>query len=400
MISSIDRNSVFVVSGGARGITAQCVIRLAQDHPCCWILLGRSPLISPEPIWAIDCNQEAEIKKRIMQFLQGEGKKPTPATVQKMYKEIAASREIKQTLETLQKSGSHAEYLNTDVTDLENLRTQLSAASARLGPVTGIIHGAGNLADKLIEKKTPQDFETVYEAKVTGLANLLHCIPLKQLTHLVLFSSVAGFYGNAGQTDYAIANEILNKSAHLVKQKHPDCHVVAITWGPWESGMVTPELKKFFAQRQIEIIPIEVGAQLLAEELQPTHHETVQVVMGSALLPIAREPKGPLRQYRIRKKLAGDSHTDNIDAPTWIASTCEQLHPGYYLTQLENFQILQDIDLNNSNLKELRLDLQEVERNGSNELRFEGRVWSGNEEDSIQFHYSAQVGLKRQLATT
>jgi NAD(P)-dependent dehydrogenase (short-subunit alcohol dehydrogenase family) len=283
--SQIDSSTVFVVSGGARGITAQCTIRLAQEYRCRWILLGRSPLIDPEPDWAIGFEQEADLKKQIMRSLAEQGEKPTPLAVQKLYKKISASREIRHTLKTLEEVGSQAEYLKVDITDITTLQPQLFAATERLGPVTGIIHGAGNLADKLIEKKTPEDFETVYAAKVTGLENLLTCIPPKQLDYLVLFSSVAGFYGNAGQTDYAIANEILNKSAHLIKQKYPDCHVVSINWGPWDSGMVTPELKKIFAQRQIEVIPIEVGAQLLVEELQNRHLETVQVVMESPLMP-------------------------------------------------------------------------------------------------------------------
>jgi NAD(P)-dependent dehydrogenase (short-subunit alcohol dehydrogenase family) len=397
MVSFIDTHSVFVASGGARGITSECVIRLAQNYPCRWILLGRSPLISPEPDWAIHCHREAELKKRIMRSLLEEGKKPTPADVQKMYKAITASREIRHTLETLNQSGSVAEYLNTDVTDLENLQTQLAAITERLGPVTGILHGAGNLADKLIEKKTQEDFETVYAAKVTGLANLLSCIPLQQLNYLVLFSSVAGFYGNAGQTDYAIANEILNKSAHLVKQKYPDCHVVAINWGPWESGMVTPELKKFFTQRQIEIIPIEVGAQLLIEELLPAHLETAQVVMGSPLFLIAREPTGPMRHYRIRKSIAQEKVISTLDAPTWISRSCEHLHPGYCLAHLENFQVLQDVNLSQSTPKEILLDLQEITRNNPNELVFEGRIWSRHNENNIQFYYSAQVALKRQI---
>jgi NAD(P)-dependent dehydrogenase (short-subunit alcohol dehydrogenase family) len=283
--SQIDSSTVFVVSGGARGITAQCTIRLAQEYRCRWILLGRSPLIDPEPDWAIGFEQEADLKKQIMRSLAEQGEKPTPLAVQKLYKKISASREIRHTLKTLEEVGSQAEYLKVDITDITTLQPQLFAATERLGPVTGIIHGAGNLADKLIEKKTPEDFETVYAAKVTGLENLLTCIPPKQLDYLVLFSSVAGFYGNAGQTDYAIANEILNKSAHLIKQKYPDCHVVSINWGPWDSGMVTPELKKIFAQRQIEVISIEVGAQLLVEELKDRHQETVQVVMESPLMP-------------------------------------------------------------------------------------------------------------------
>ena len=97
----------------------------------------------------------------------------------------------------------------------------MPAPVSRLGKVTGIIHGAGTLVDKLIEKKTETDFETVYTPKVAGLENMLRSVDVARLDFLVLFSSIVGFYGNVGQSDYAIANEILNKSAYLLKRKLP-----------------------------------------------------------------------------------------------------------------------------------------------------------------------------------
>lgn len=160
-----------------------------------------------------------------------QGEKPTPMKVQGFYQQIAGSREIKQTLSEIRATGSEVQYLSVDVTDTLDLHQKITDTVESMGKVTGIIHGAGNLADKLIEKKTEADFEKVYTAKVKGLENLLSCINSSDLEHLVLFSSVSGFYGNIGQSDYAIANEILNKSAYLVKQKYPSCHVVAINWG-------------------------------------------------------------------------------------------------------------------------------------------------------------------------
>ena len=154
----------------------------------------------------------------------------------------------------------------------------MTEVAQRLGPITGIIHGAGTLADKRIENKTEKDFETVYAAKVHGLENLLDCVPINQLQHLILFSSVAGFYGNIGQADYAIANEILNKAAYLVKRYAPACHVISVNWGPWDAGMVTPELKRYFEQHQIKVIPIDTGTQMLVEELECGAHDVVQVV--------------------------------------------------------------------------------------------------------------------------
>ncbi|MFM8008893.1 MAG: KR domain-containing protein, partial [Dolichospermum sp.] len=160
------------------------------------------------------------------------------------------------------------------------LESKLADVIARFGAINGIIHGAGNLADKLIEHKSIQDFENVYAAKIQGLENLLRCVPASQLQYLVLFSSVVGFYGNMGQSDYAIANEILNKSAHLIKHNYPNCHVMAINWGLWESGMVSPELKKAFAEREIDLIPVETGTQMLIDELINPDQNTGQLVIG------------------------------------------------------------------------------------------------------------------------
>ena len=90
-------SSVFLVSGGARGITAQCVIKLAQSCPCKWVLLGRSVYVDQEPDWASGCYDEPELKQRILQHLTGQGHKPSPLEVQKTYKALVANREIDKT---------------------------------------------------------------------------------------------------------------------------------------------------------------------------------------------------------------------------------------------------------------------------------------------------------------
>jgi NAD(P)-dependent dehydrogenase (short-subunit alcohol dehydrogenase family) len=398
---------VFLVSGGARGITAQCVIRLAQEYHGRWILLGRSAIVDVEPTWAENCFDEAALKQRIMKDLIAQGQKPVPRDVQRIYKNLTASRDIQTTLAAIAQAGGEATYLNVDVTNGEALRQQLLPAIAAFGPIRGIIHGAGNLADKLIEKKTIQDFETVYQAKVAGLEHLLACVPAEQLQYLVLFSSVAGFSGNAGQTDYAIANEILNKSAHLFKQHHPHCHVVAMNWGPWESGMVTPELQRAFAERNIDIIPIPVGTQRLVEELAPQHHNIAQVVIGRPLPPMVREPiRNELRSYRIRRQLTRAANpflqdyvvANHPTLPTtcvasWIATTCEQLNPGYRFSSLENFQILKSIVFDQEQSREFVLDVKEASPINPHEIILDARIWHETSTGEIQFYYNSQIKL-------
>ncbi|WP_341527601.1 SDR family NAD(P)-dependent oxidoreductase [Nostoc sp. UHCC 0302] len=411
-IAPIRPSSVFVVSGGAKGITADCTIKLAQQQPCKFILLGRSELLETEPDFAHDCFEESALKKRIMENLLAQGEKPTPMNVQKIYNKINSSREIKKTLSSIQQTGATAEYISVDVTDTQALQEKLAAAVNRLGTITGIIHGAGNLADKLIEKKTEQDFEKVYTAKVQGLENLLNCVNPNQLEHLVLFSSVTGFYGNIGQTDYAVANEILNKSAHLIKQNYPACHVVAINWGAWDSGMVSSELKKAFAERGIEVIPVEAGTQMLVNELHPTHHETTQVVIGSPLVNVATELDSELRTYRMRRRMTVEENPFLIDhtiagspvlpatcALSWMIDSCEQLYPGYKFFAAQDFRILKGITFNEQLASEYVLDVEEISKINSQEIILRTKISSKNPAGKTFYHFSAQIQLLLQIPT-
>jgi NAD(P)-dependent dehydrogenase (short-subunit alcohol dehydrogenase family) len=407
----IKSSSVFVVSGGAKGITAKCVLKLASEYPCKWILLGRSQLLEEEPIWAKDCFEEAELKKRILQDFRERGEKPTPIQIKQIYQKIISSREIQQNINTLRKLGSEVEYLGVDVTDAESLERELTPLVERVGSISGIIHGAGNIADKWIHNKTARDFENVYSAKVRGLENLLNLAPASQLDYLVLFSSVAGFFGSAGQSDYALANEILNKSAHLIKQNFPNCHVVSINWGPWDSGMVNDQLKQAFAERNIEVIPIEVGAQMLLEEMGRDRDRAAQIVIGSPLTPPSEPLDGELRSYRIYRRLNVEANPFLKDhaiggnpvlpatcAVSWIIDSCQQFYPGYEFASLQNFRVLKGIVFDGTQGDLFFVDVKEIAKDNTNgEIDFEVRIWSEKEKGKLRFHYQAQLKLNRQL---
>jgi NAD(P)-dependent dehydrogenase (short-subunit alcohol dehydrogenase family) len=403
----VDSSSVVLVSGGARGITAQCVIRLAEAAHCKFILLGRSSVIEL-PDYARNGHADHDLKRFIMEDLLTSGEKPLPARVNSIFSSIQASREITQTLAAVRAAGGQAEYLNVDITDAAALKNGLAEAASRLGPVTGIIHGAGSLADKLIEKKTEQDFERVYSPKITGLENILACVPVAQLQFLVLFSSIVGFYGNIGQSDYAIANEILNKTAHRIKNQYPNLHVISIDWGPWEAGMVTPELKRMFEERNIKVIPVDVGARMLVEELVPSSQNAVQVVVGQAPAYPAGEMRAELRQYQIRRRLKLEANPFLYDhrigerpvlpatcAAAWIINTCEQLYPGFNFYSLEQFRVLKGIVFDETLASEHVLDLAEVSKSDAGEVTFEAKIWSLNNQGRTFYHYSLRVKLVR-----
>ena len=85
---------------------------------------------------------------------------------------------------------------------------------------------------------------------------------------------------------------------------HPACHVVSINWGPWDGGMVTPQLRAYFDALDIRVIPVEVGARMLIDELRaPAGDAPAQIVIGSAIRAQAAPPAPELTTHRLHRKL-------------------------------------------------------------------------------------------------
>ncbi|MBW2167296.1 MAG: SDR family NAD(P)-dependent oxidoreductase, partial [Deltaproteobacteria bacterium] len=203
----LNHGDVVVVTGGARGITASAVQALAKHTDSTLILLGRSPSPSPEPKWLETLDEEAVIKKAILENELGT-QNASPVMLEKAYKKHMANREISRNLEKLRQNGTSAFYFSADIRKPEQLNRILDDVRSAYGPIKGIIHGAGVLNDRLIKDKTINQFERVFDTKVKGLFTLLESTKNDNLRYLVLFSSIAARIGNRGQVDYAMANEV------------------------------------------------------------------------------------------------------------------------------------------------------------------------------------------------
>ncbi len=253
------------------------------------MLLGRSPAPEPEPDWLAPLRAEAEIKRALGTHLNGDA---TPRVVGEHYRRLTAQRETRRTLERITAAGGRAVYVSVDVRDAAATADVLRRIRSERGPVRGVVHGAGVLADALIADKTEEQFDRVYGTKVAGLRNVLAALAPNELRALVLFSSSTGRFGRTGQVDYAIANEVLNKTAQRYAHLLPRCRVVSVNWGPWDGGMVTPALKKLFNEEGVGLISLETGAQYLVRELGQSADPAVEVVALAPGRPLALRAAG------------------------------------------------------------------------------------------------------------
>ena len=365
---SIGKKEVFVVSGGAKGVTAACVLGLAQVSKATFLLLGRSPL-EPEPSWAAGTTDLQSLKTQAQAAMVAAGEKPTPVKIGAKVSAVLGQREIARNLEAIKALGAKAVYLSCDVTNPKAVAASLKKAG--LGPVTGLIHGAGVLADKKIENKTFEDFERVYGTKVDGLAGLLGALDPQALKYLVLFSSSAGFYGNLGQSDYAAANEVLNKTAWAFHARYPQARVLSMNWGPWEGGMVNESLKKLFESRGVEVIPVAEGVAALVHELS-VPGGPIQLVIGSSMVlpePLSGGPKKFELQCQLDPKqlplledhqIAGEWVLPMTFGLHWMAQKAANLYPGYKITGLTQAKVLKGIKL--AQAQDFTLVLEETKK--------------------------------------
>ena len=266
-VSRIDSESVILVTGGGRGISFEVAHELAERYRPRLILVGRTPVPAreEEPDTS-DLHSQAEIKAALIDRCKREGREPRLKEIEGLFQRLIKEREIRRNLQALAEVGSEAEYCSVDVRDDEAFGRFLDTCYGRFGRIDGVIHGAGIIDDRMILDKSPGSFDNVFDTKVHSAFTLARKLRPETLRFLVFFSSVAGSFGNTGQCDYAAANEVLNKLALYLDSKWPT-RVVSINWGPWETGMVGPELKRQFAKRGLTLIPPEVGKKRLVEEL-------------------------------------------------------------------------------------------------------------------------------------
>lgn len=254
---------LFLVTGGGRGITAACVAALGRATGCRFVLAGRTSIDGDEPEWARGA-AEGDLRRLCAAALPPgpDGRRPPIAAIEAAVQGVLRRRSVLGTLDDLARQGIRARYVTADVSAPDALRVALAGAGC--GQVTGLIHGAGALADRSLDRKTAQDFDTVFAPKVDGLARVLDALDPAALRHIVLFSSTAGQYGNTGQADYAMANCVLDGAAACLRHSLPQARVTAIAWGPWQGGMVDPGLLRHFAARGVRSLPLDTGAALFA----------------------------------------------------------------------------------------------------------------------------------------
>ncbi len=155
--------------------------------------------------------------------------------------------------------GAEVSLLACDMTDREAVRQLLDDH-----PVDAVVHTAGVLDDGVLDRLTPEQFDTVVRSKVAAALHLDELTRERDLSAFVLFSSFAGTVGSAGQANYAAANAMLDALAE--RRRARGLSATSIAWGPWSRGGMAADASAEDRQRRggVNLLDPATGLDALA----------------------------------------------------------------------------------------------------------------------------------------
>ena len=259
---------LWLVSGGGSGVTASSIIALSEASPnvgAIFLLLGRSTLVPETKDWLNyddDRLQQEKMSLRERMTEASESGKITMVQWNKEWQNLTRSLDIRRTIQAIESAGNKAEYHSADVTDVNSIKSAIDNRS-----VTGIVHGAGLEDSKLVTDKSWEIFDRVVRVKVDGWRALISAAG-DHVRFACAFTSVAGRFGNGGQTDYAAANSVLDAEMARLSARG-GMRAVAIGWTGWRDvGMATRgSIEAIFEAAGIDTLSVEQGVEIFVDEV-------------------------------------------------------------------------------------------------------------------------------------
>jgi acyl transferase domain-containing protein len=267
---TLDRNSVFVITGGAGSIVSAITTDLATASGGTFYLLDLVP--EPDPnnpdLKRFVVDREG-LKRELFARIQARGERATPALVEKELASLERAQAAQAAIDAVRNAGGTAYYFSVNLADAEAVAKVIDQVRQRSKRIDVLLHAAGLDRSRSLAEKEPREFDLVFDVKADGFFNLLHAIGDMPLAATVAFSSIAGRFGNPGQTDYSSANDLLCKITSSFRTSRPATRGIAIDWTAWGGiGMATRgSIPKVMEMAGIDMLPPEAGIPLIRREL-------------------------------------------------------------------------------------------------------------------------------------
>ncbi len=282
---TVDSNTVFVVTGAAGSIVSAITADLAIASGGTFYLLDLVPEPDPEnPDLKRFVTDKDGLKRDLFARIQARGERATPALVEKELAGLERAQAANSAIAAVRAAGGTAHYFSVNLTDADAVTKIIQQVRERSGRIDVLLHAAGTERSHFLPDKDAREFDLVFDVKSDGWFNLLHAIGDMPLGATVAFSSIAGRFGNAGQTDYSSANDLLCKITSSFRTTRPATRGIVIDWSAWGGvGMATRgSIPKMMELAGIDMLPLEAGVPLIRRELT-TGGTKGEIVIGQRL---------------------------------------------------------------------------------------------------------------------
>ncbi len=263
-------DAVFVVTGAAGSIVSAIVSDLAKVSGGTFHLLDL--VAEPDPanpdLDRFVTDKDA-LKRVLFQRIKDRGERATPALVEKELAKLERARAALDAMASVRRAGGQVVYHQVDLRDPAAVAAAIDVVRRRNGRIDVLLHAAGLDISRSLPDKSDQEYDLVFDVKSDGWFNLLSAIGDMPLGATVCFSSVAGRFGNGGQTDYSAANDLLCKTTASFRTTRPGTRGIAIDWTAWgDIGMATRgSIPKMMELAGIDMLSPAAGIPWIRREL-------------------------------------------------------------------------------------------------------------------------------------
>jgi NAD(P)-dependent dehydrogenase (short-subunit alcohol dehydrogenase family) len=267
---TFDKKSVFVITGAAGSIVSAITADLAAASGGTFYLLDLVPKPDPgNPDLKRFTTDKENLKRDLFARIQTRGERATPALVEKELAGLERAQAAQAAIDAVCAAGGTPHYFSVNLADLDAVAKVMDQVRQRSGHIDVLLHAAGIERSHSLPDKDPREFDLVFDVKADGFFNLLNSIGDMPLGASVAFSSIAGRFGNAGQTDYSSANDLLCKITSNFRTNRPNTRGIVIDWSAWGGiGMATRgSIPKMMELAGIDMLPPEAGIPLIRREL-------------------------------------------------------------------------------------------------------------------------------------
>ncbi|MFI7542164.1 SDR family NAD(P)-dependent oxidoreductase [Actinoplanes sp. NPDC049599] len=284
-------DQVFLVTGAAGSIVSAITADLAAASRGTFHLLDLTP--EPDPADP-DLRRYAEdregFKAELATRLRDRGERPTPVLIDRELARFERLQAALAAVQAVEQAGGSAHYHSVDLTDADAVARAMAEVRATSGRIDVLLHAAGVEISHALPDKEPAEFDLVLGVKGDGLFTVLHAARDLPLGTVIAFSSVAGRFGNVGQTDYSAANDLQCKVLSSLRRSRPGVRTLAIDWTAWgDIGMATRgSIPKLMERAGVEMLPAAAGVAWIRRELTCGTADG-EVVVAGALGAMAAE---------------------------------------------------------------------------------------------------------------